>query len=483
MARVVIAGAGPESLALAVILARYQVACIVLDPRSGPAGGQYLRTWSPGGLALLAWLGLVERCAEAGRWRAMHEVWDATRCRLALPLADTFPGLLDLDDRVAESLLAEAAMETGLVEIRRGHKVEAVLAGTASPDGGAGDEAAMRVVTGTGERYVLAADWAVGCDGPGSAVRQHLGIGADVSEKGLPALVADLEADGGPDPGTSRSVLLADRRHGLVSLGPGRLRLVARLNPTDIPRYLRDLPGIAVRRLAWSGRLRAAASRSSTCRSGRWLLAGTAARAPGASACAALPGDGDVWRLGWRLAIAAQGDPLGPALLADYEREHAAMPLGRHGPARLLDMRLPAGAAGILALLARLHFLSERLARSLTDERARLPVAGSADRPRPGPWRMPEWFGSWRTGAPAPADACEAAGSAFQETGRRHALVPIGGWNPGAEASLMRAVSERMDIPADSVHAPPQAPWRTRQGPPAVALMRPDRRIVGIYTA
>lgn len=483
MARVVVAGAGPESLALAVILARYQVPCIVLDPRSGPAGGHYLRTWSPGGLALLAWLGLVERCAEAGRWRAMHEVWDKTRCRLALPLADTFPGLLDLDDRVAERLLTEAAIETGMVEIRRGHRIEAVIAG-AGPDGSTGGpEAAMRVATASGERYVLAADWAVGCDGPGSAVRQHLGIAAHVAEKGLPALVADLEAEGGPDPGTSRSVLLADRRHGLVSLGPGRLRLVARLAPADIPRHLRNLPGVAVRRLAWTGRLRAAASRSSTCRSGRWLLAGAAARAPGTSACAALSGDGEVWRLGWRLALAAQGDPLGPALLADYEREHAAMPLGRRGPARLLDMRLPAGAAGILALLARLHFLSERLARSLIDERARLPVAGSADRPRPGPWRMPEWLGSWRTGAPAPAEAGEAAGSAFQETGRRHALVPIGGWNPGAEASLMRAVAERMDISADRMDAPPEASWRIHQGPPAVALMRPDRRIVGIYTA
>lgn len=483
MARVVVSGAGPESLALALILARYQVGCIVLDPRSGLADGRCLRTWSPGGLALLAWLGLGERCAEAGRWRATHEVWDATRCRLVLPLAGTFPGLLDLDDRVAEGLLAEAALETGLVEIRRGHRIEVVLAGTASSDGKADAEAAMRVVTAEGGRYVLAADWVVGCDGPGSAVRRHLGIGADLSERGLPALVADLEADGGPDPGTSRAVLLADRRHGLLSLGPGRLRLVARLAPADMPRHLRDLPGIAVHRLAWSGRLRAAASRSSTCRSGRWLLAGAAARAPGTSACSALPGDGEVWRLGWRLAIAARGDPLGPALLADYEREHAALPLGRRGPARLLDMRLPAGAAGILPLLARLHFLSERLARSLVDERARLPVAGSADRPRPGPWRMPEWLGSWRTGAPAPPETAETAGSAFQEAGRRHALVPIGGWNPGAEASLIRAVSERMDIPADRMDSPAEASWRIRRGPAAIALMRPDRRIVGIYTA
>jgi 2-polyprenyl-6-methoxyphenol hydroxylase-like FAD-dependent oxidoreductase len=80
-----------------------------------------------------------------------------------------------------------------------------------------------------------------------------------------------------------------------------------------------------VHRFLWASAFRLGQGQSESYREGRWLLAGDAAHAMGPSAGAGMMvGVLGAWRLGWRLARAAQGVPLAEELLADYEREQRA---------------------------------------------------------------------------------------------------------------------------------------------------------------
>ena len=82
------------------------------------------------------------------------------------------------------------------------------------------------------------------------------------------------------------------------------------------------LPGVRIERFLWASAFRLGQGQSETYRRGRWLLCGDAAHAMGPSAGAGMMvGVLGAWRLGWRLALAAKGDPQAEEFLADYERE------------------------------------------------------------------------------------------------------------------------------------------------------------------
>ena len=82
------------------------------------------------------------------------------------------------------------------------------------------------------------------------------------------------------------------------------------------------LPGVRIERSLWASAFRLGQGQSEMYRRGRWLLCGDAAHAMGPSAGAGMMvGVLGAWRLGWRLALAAKGDPQAEEFLADYERE------------------------------------------------------------------------------------------------------------------------------------------------------------------
>ena len=87
----------------------------------------------------------------------------------------------------------------------------------------------------------------------------------------------------------------------------------------------RKLPDARVPRFLWASAFRLGQGQSESYRKGRWLLCGDAAHAMGPSAGAGMMvGVLGAWRLGWRLARAAKGDPRSEKLLAGYEREQRA---------------------------------------------------------------------------------------------------------------------------------------------------------------
>ena len=189
MERLVIVGGGPVGLALSLVLARYEVPSLVLEAREAPTprGESRAITWMPPGLALLDWLGIGGEFARLGVRRLAHEFWAGGRRLLALRFDELdvpHRYTLQLPQHDTEALLETAALATGRVEIRRGHRVVEV--------GQSADQVGL-TVAGSAGTYRLTAPWAVGCDGAWSRVRDLLGIALRWRDYGTDSAVADFE--------------------------------------------------------------------------------------------------------------------------------------------------------------------------------------------------------------------------------------------------------------------------------------------------
>ena len=331
--RVAIVGGGPVGLTLSLVLARYGVPALVLEARGAPTPRDESRaiTWMPRGLELLDWLELGESFGRLGVRRVAHEFWADGRRLLRMPFDEVRSPhryTLQLPQHDSEALLERAALETGLFEIRRGHRVVGV-----DQQG----ERASAQVEGSNGTYRLTASWAVGCDGAGSNVRRMLGIETRWRDYGTDSAVADfeMECEGLPKE-VSRIVLDPRRPYGFFYFAPGRWRFIYRLNEGEDRRAMTTedaatellkskLPGVQVHRFLWASAFCLGQGQSETYRKGRWLLCGDAAHAMGPSAGAGMMvGVLGAWRLGWRLALAAKADLRAEELLADYEREQRA---------------------------------------------------------------------------------------------------------------------------------------------------------------
>ena len=332
MEPVAIVGGGPVGLALSLVLARYKVPTLVLEAREEPTPSDESRaiTWMPKGLELLEWLGLGESFDGLGVRRAGHEFWSGGRRLLRMPFDEVrspYRYTLQLPQHDTEVLLEDAALQTGVVEVRRGHRAVRV--------GRAGDRAHMSVEGPDGD-YDLTAPWAVGCDGAGSTVRHMLGLETRWRDYGTYSAVADFEMECELPKEVSRIVLDPRRPYGFFYFAPGRWRFIYRLNEGEDRRamitedaarklLLSKLPQARIERFLWASSFRLGQGQSVAYRRGRWLLAGDAAHAMGPSAGAGMMvGVLGAWRLGWPLALAAKGDPRAEELLAGYEREQLA---------------------------------------------------------------------------------------------------------------------------------------------------------------
>ena len=331
--RVAIVGGGPVGLALSLVLARHGVPTLVLEARGAPTPRDESRaiTWMPKGLELLDWLGLAESFGRLGVRRVAHEFWPDERRLLRMPFDEVRSPhryTLQLPQHDSETLLERASLDTGLVEIRRGHRVVRI-----DQQG----EQASADVEGPDGTYRITASWAVGCDGAGSNVRRMLGIETRWRDYGTDSAVADFEMECEELPKeVSRIVLDPRRPYGFFYFAPGRWRFIYRLNEGEDRQAMTTedsatellkskLAGARVHRFLWASAFRLGQGQSETYRKGRWLLCGDAAHAMGPSAGAGMMvGVLGAWRLGWRLALAAKAALRAEGLLAGYEREQRA---------------------------------------------------------------------------------------------------------------------------------------------------------------
>jgi 2-polyprenyl-6-methoxyphenol hydroxylase-like FAD-dependent oxidoreductase len=381
MEPVVIVGGGPVGLTLALVLARYGVPSLILEAREEPTPRDESRaiTWMPKGLELLDWLGRGKAFDRLGVRRVAHEFWADERRLLRMPF-DEVRGphryTLQLPQHDTEVLLEEAALRTGMVKVRRRHRVARV---------GQDGEWASVNVEGPDGIYDLTAPWAVACDGAGGTVRRMLGIETRWRDYGTYSAVADFEMECELPKEVSRIVLDPRRPYGFFYFAPGRWRFIYRINEGEDRRAMTaedavtgllrwKLPGTRIERFLWASAFRLGQGQSETYREGRWLLAGDAAHAMGPSAGAGMMvGVLGAWRLGWRLALAAKGDPRAEELLAGYEREQrAASEEVQNANATIFRQMALSNPAAAVVRAAALHALSHAgpIVRRMTEKEA-----------------------------------------------------------------------------------------------------------------
>jgi 2-polyprenyl-6-methoxyphenol hydroxylase-like FAD-dependent oxidoreductase len=333
-ADILVAGAGPAGLALALQAHDHGTVVRVVDRRPEVVRPSRALILHARTLEVLRPLGVTQALltradiAPAADLRLGASVVRVSFGDLALP--DTaFPHLTLVRQMDVERVLADALAGRG-VEVERGTELAAVR------DEPGGVRAVLRTPTGPEEaRFGFVA----GCDGPASTVRGQAGLGWTGRVYPVEVVLADAELDGDL-PGDAAQVVAG--RGGLLfafRLGeratwrllatrpatPGRLEpgsFGPPVSAIDL-QALMDQAGLDARvtDLRWSSRVTVQRRVASRFRRGRMFLAGDAAHAyspaTGQGMNAAIQ---DAANLGWKLAFAAARPGDGP-LLDSYDRE------------------------------------------------------------------------------------------------------------------------------------------------------------------
>jgi 2-polyprenyl-6-methoxyphenol hydroxylase-like FAD-dependent oxidoreductase len=336
-ADILVAGAGPAGLALALQAHAHGASIRVIDWRPDAVRPSRALILHARTLEVLRPLGVTQALlaradtAPAADLRLGARVVHVEFGGLALP--DTaFPHLTLARQMDVERVLAQALADRG-VDVERGTELAAVR----DEPGG------VRAVLRTPARSEQARfGFAAGCDGPASTVRAQAGLGWTGRIYPVEIVLADAELDGDM-PGDAAQVVAG--RDGLLfafRLGERatwrllvtRPAMSGRLEPgsfgpsvsiTDLQQLI-DAAGLDARvtDLRWSSRVAVQRRVASRFRRGRLFLAGEAAHAfspaTGQGMNAAIQ---DGANLGWKLAFAAAPNrsPGNGPLLESYDRE------------------------------------------------------------------------------------------------------------------------------------------------------------------
>ena len=493
-----VVGAGPTGLALALQAASCGARVAVLDSRDGTPQPSRALVLHPRTLEVLRPLGVTDELAAHGRPR-LRAVLHTGRHRVPvdldhLPLPDTaFGHLLLVSQALVERVLGDRLAALGVpvhwgAEVRRVSPVEGLVQ-----------------VMVEGRENPWEAMFVVGCDGADSTVRQQVGISFPGRPYRHSVVVADVEVTGF-DPGAAAAHVfvgadgllfffaLGERATWrLIAAGPHGTQSSSSGAPdgTETLRRLVSSQTAGVVRLtsvAWTEHVRLRHHLARCYRRGNVFVAGDAAHVHSPAGAQGMnTGIQDACNLGWKLALAAGGWPDADDLLDSYERERR--PVARLGTAWTSLAWWGESATGPAARLARqgvvprlapvaLHHLSTLapavrlvtgLAQTYRRSSALLPLAGSR-KVRAGD-RLPDV--ALGHGAPAPHLHDLLADPAYHLLllGDAHEPTPSTSLPPG----WVRPV--RLDgAAAQRVAA------RLRVACPASCLVRPDGYVQQLAT-
>ena len=326
--RVVIVGAGPIGLALAIDLAQNGVASVVLDDNNVVSVGSRAICWSKRSLEILDRLGVGQKCVEKGViWkvgRTLHREDEVWTFDLQPEPGYKMPAFVNLQQYYVEEYLVARALEfPGLIDLRWKNKVTRLVSG---------DGVALTVETPDGS-YALEADHLVACDGARSDVRGMLGLDFDGELFEERFLIADIEMTGDfpserrfwfePEFHAGQSALLHKQPDNIYRID---LQLGWEADPEAERQPERVIPRIEKAvghkdfRLDWVSVYTFQCRRLAKFVHGPVVFCGDSAHV--VSPFGARGGNGglqDVDALGWRLAAVVQGGD--PALLNSYDRE------------------------------------------------------------------------------------------------------------------------------------------------------------------
>ncbi len=328
-ADVLVVGAGPTGLAMAVELARRGVRVRIVDASAEPNGETRALGVQPRTLELFEKLGVAEAAVAQGVAVTRFSIFSENRpiLRMSLDGLDSpYPFLLMLPQHQVEDLLRARLADAG-VRVERPVKLISVGQG---PDT---VEARLAHADGTVEEATV--PWLVGCDGAHSTVRHRLGIpfGGAAFEENF--AVADLRMDWSLPHDEFFSHLNRGRFVAYFPM-PGGLHRVAIAYPAGrVPQgevTFEELKravdacapaGARVAEVRAAGRFRINQRKVARHSDGRVFLAGDAAHVHSVVGAQGMnTGLQDAFNLGWKLACVIAGRAR-PELLAGYAAERA----------------------------------------------------------------------------------------------------------------------------------------------------------------
>ena len=326
---VLIAGAGPTGLTLALFLARRGVLPRIVDAKPGPvdqsrALGVHART-----LELYRFAGIAERVIAAGIPAERVHLMSGEREVTGFSIAEMgegispYPFMLTFPQDDHERLLVEALREAG-VEV----EWNTCLAGFDQDEDGV--TARLDGPGGTDEARVA---FLVGCEGGGSATRKALGLSFEGGTNEGLFYVADVATDR-----PSRDLFAALAEDTVSLMMPvrqgGAQRVLGIVPPALSDRDdlgfedLRHLPettlGVRITQLNWFSTYRVHHRVAERFGTGRIFIAGDAAHVHSPVGGQGMnTGIGDTANLAWKLADVLRGRA-SPSLLESYESERIA---------------------------------------------------------------------------------------------------------------------------------------------------------------
>ena len=376
---VVIVGAGPTGLSLACALATRGVNFVVLDQAVQGANTSRAAVVHARTLEVLEDIGATQELLRRGVVVPRFTIRDRDRTLLSISfdgLPTAYPYTLMVPQNITEQVLEDRLTALG-GSVHRGRPVTGV-----EQDG---DGVTVTVEGPDGAPVRVRADYAVGCDGMHSVVREHTGIGFVGGRYAQSFVLADVHMDWPLD---REEVQLFFSPGGLVVVAPlpeDRYRIVATLDEAPEQPQIEDVQALLdargpvaqpakVRELVWSSRFSVHHRLAETYRRGRVLLAGDAAHVHS-------PAGGQGMNIGIQDAITLAGvltDVLGgradPAHLDSYEATRRPVALDvvstTHRITRAATARHPVARAmrnTLLGVVGRLPAAQRKLAMNLSE--------------------------------------------------------------------------------------------------------------------
>lgn len=376
---VLIVGAGPTGLMLAIQLARRGIRPMIIDRHSGPAQQSRAMGVQARTLEIYAKAGIIDAALTQGVRATGANLWANGRWTARLPLRDIgerrspYPFLLLLGQDINERIMGARLGELGVsVEWRT-----ELTAFTQTADH---VDATLKLPDGATRR--VRTEWLAGCDGSRSTVRELSGITFPGAPYEHTFFVADTEAVGAMKPGEGNVYFWRDGFHlffpirgrdrwRVIGILPGSLRSRNDLTFEEVVPSIRKEAGtdLTFKTCDWFSTYRIHHRAAERFRDHRCFLLGDAAHIHSPAGAQGMnTGLQDAYNLAWKLAFAIEGRAK-PALLDTYEQER--LPVAQR-LLRTTDRAFQLIVSdGWYARLIRTKLIARIAARALTFERVR----------------------------------------------------------------------------------------------------------------